>query len=658
NGACQVEVFLPGDVIISEIMVDPSTPVDADGQWIEIANLTPVDIDIRGWLISDDLFDTHIVSGEAPVVVPTKGVLVLGRNPNLDANGGVHIDYVLEDFLLVHGPDAVQLSWNGVRIDRVPLDKEGGPTATSGRSLAMDPMAWVPGAGSIAWNWCAQQSLMPGGDRGSPGEENDPCVPGILCGDGVLLTPLEVCDDGDANSDVVPDACRTDCSAPGCGDGVEDAGEACDDGNAIDGDGCQSTCQVSSLCGNGEVDDDEACDDGPSNSDTAPGACRLDCVLHACGDGVWDPDEGCDDGNLQGGDACTASCEPPASCGDGVIDGLEVCDDGLQNSDLEPGACRTDCQPARCGDGVVDPVETCDDGNFDPSDGCEATCTLSPDEDADGVPDAVDVCPQVADPAQLDTDGDGLGDACDTPVCGNGAVEADEACDDGNPFSGDGCSSTCLPSLAVPGDLVITEIMQNPDASYDGDGEWFELFNASATTWNLAGWRVTDEGEDLFVVEVSLPLEPGARVVFGRSSDLAVNGGVDIDVAYGAAILLQNGADVLAIYPPAGDLTDAQPIDRVAWDGGPVWPDPTGASMALEPNLTAADLNDDGMIWCPSVDPFGAGDLGTPGAPNGGCVVATCGNGYIEPGESCDDGEANGFEPGACRPDCTTPVCG
>ncbi len=36
-----------------------------------------------------------------------------------------------------------------------------------------------------------------------------------------------------------------------------------------------------------------------------------------------------------------------------------------------------------------------------------------PDADADGVPDAVDVCPQVADPAQVDTDSDGAGDACD-----------------------------------------------------------------------------------------------------------------------------------------------------------------------------------------------------------------------------------------------------
>ncbi|MGB0589739.1 MAG: lamin tail domain-containing protein [Myxococcota bacterium] len=655
---CQVEVFLPGDVIVSEIMVNPTTAIDADGQWFELANLTPVDIDIRGWVISDGLFDNHVVTSEQPVLIPTKGVIVLGLNPDLSSNGGVHLDYVIDDFLFVHGPDAIELTWNSVVIDRVPLEKEGGPSATGGRSLALNPGLWIPGAGAFAENWCAQQSLMTGGDRGSPGEENDPCIPGIVCGDGVVFALTETCDDGVANSDVDADACRQDCTLARCGDGVTDTGESCDDGNTFDGDGCQVTCQQSSLCGNGVLDEGEACDDGALNSDTAPGACRLDCEHSSCGDGVWDPQEGCDDGNLEAGDACGVTCQPPSSCGDGVLDAVEGCDDGTLNSDTVPGACRTDCLPARCGDGVVDPAEGCDDGNFDPADGCEATCTSSPDLDSDGVPDAVDGCPAVADPLQVDTDGDGLGDVCDPPICGNGSVEGDEVCDDGNPFVGDGCSPSCKASLAQPGDLIITEVMQNPDASLDEAGEWFEIVNASAMTWNLAGWRVTDEGEDAFTVSVSLELPPGARAVLGRSADLAVNGGVDVDVEYGAAMLLENGADVIALHAPQGALPDSGPVDRVAWTGAAPWPDPIGASMALEPNLTDAVNNDDGGVWCAATEIFGAGDFGTPGTANGPCVVAACGNGYIEPGEACDDGEENGFEPGFCRPDCTPPLCG
>lgn len=73
------------------------------------------------------------------------------------------------------------------------------------------------------------------------------CVVGVVdapdpvCGDGILSVG-EACDNGAANSDTQPDACRTDCSLAGCGDSVVDSGEDCDDGNTIDGDGCPANC--------------------------------------------------------------------------------------------------------------------------------------------------------------------------------------------------------------------------------------------------------------------------------------------------------------------------------------------------------------------------------------------------------------------------------
>lgn len=38
-------------------------------------------------------------------------------------------------------------------------------------------------------------------------------------------------------------ACRTDCTVPVCGDGRFDAGEVCDDGNTVGGDGCSADCR-------------------------------------------------------------------------------------------------------------------------------------------------------------------------------------------------------------------------------------------------------------------------------------------------------------------------------------------------------------------------------------------------------------------------------
>jgi cysteine-rich repeat protein len=57
-----------------------------------------------------------------------------------------------------------------------------------------------------------------------------------------------------------------------CGDGVAEGLEECDDGNAIDNDGCDHTCTLT-RCGNGVVNAGEACDDG----DLENGACGPTC---------------------------------------------------------------------------------------------------------------------------------------------------------------------------------------------------------------------------------------------------------------------------------------------------------------------------------------------------------------------------------------------
>src|SRR5512137_2293755 len=60
------------------------------------------------------------------------------------------------------------------------------------------------------------------------------------------------------------------------------------------------------TCGNGVQEPGEACDNGPANSDQ-PNACRPDCTLPRCGDGIYDDvTEECDDGN----DVETDDCLP------------------------------------------------------------------------------------------------------------------------------------------------------------------------------------------------------------------------------------------------------------------------------------------------------------------------------------------------------------
>lgn len=71
---------------------------------------------------------------------------------------------------------------------------------------------------------------------------------GGICGDGFVTTPEE-CDDGNL---IDGDGCEANCTItpPACGNGLLETGEDCDDGNLINGDGCEDTCTVTpQVCG-------------------------------------------------------------------------------------------------------------------------------------------------------------------------------------------------------------------------------------------------------------------------------------------------------------------------------------------------------------------------------------------------------------------------
>ena len=169
---------------------------------------------------------------------------------------------------------------------------------------------------------------------------------------------------------------------------------------------------------------------------------------------------------------------------------------------------------------------------------------------------------------------------------------------------------------AAPGDLVISEVMQNPSAVGDSAGEWFEITNVSAEAVDLNGWTISDLDFDSHLIASSVVVAPGDRVVLGNNTDLFTNGGVNVDYSYGGGWFLSNSADEVV-------LTDAGgvEIDRIEYDGGATWPDPNGAAMNLDPASTDTIANDLGANWCTATASYGAGDLGTPGSANTSCDV-------------------------------------
>lgn len=73
---------------------------------------------------------------------------------------------------------------------------------------------------------------------------------------------------------------------------------------------------------------------------------------------------------------------------------------------------RTIFRTESCGNGMDDDGDLATDCD-DPDCRADPTCLLGADTDFDGVADASDNCPGVANPTQQDSDGDSLGDSCD-----------------------------------------------------------------------------------------------------------------------------------------------------------------------------------------------------------------------------------------------------
>ncbi|MCX4242723.1 RCC1 domain-containing protein [Paraliomyxa miuraensis] len=77
---------------------------------------------------------------------------------------------------------------------------------------------------------------------------------------GPICTPGELacaCDDGACSGDL--SCIEGVCTVPLCGNGAVDAGEACDDGNRTDGDGCQVDCTVSPGAAEVVAGDEHVC---------------------------------------------------------------------------------------------------------------------------------------------------------------------------------------------------------------------------------------------------------------------------------------------------------------------------------------------------------------------------------------------------------------
>jgi cysteine-rich repeat protein len=210
-----------------------------------------------------------------------------------------------------------------------------------------------------------------------------------------------------------------------CGDGIEQEGEECDDGNIMSGDGCAYNCKVEVFCGNG------VCESGEIHT------CPTDCDI--CGNSICDvtesvstcfPDCFCGNGSCDHGEdtsICPNDCQSVPNCGNAICELGETTNTCLQdcyclNDTCDDGetqaTCPQDCTGAVCGDNACEHGESADN--------CPQDCssTNCGDSICEGTENETS-CPQ----------------DCSAPEdCGNGTLDSGEQCDGSN-LNNTTCSS-------------------------------------------------------------------------------------------------------------------------------------------------------------------------------------------------------------------------
>jgi len=164
-------------------------------------------------------------------------------------------------------------------------------------------------------------------------------------------------------------------------------------------------------------------------------------------------------------------------------------------------------------------------------------------------------------------------------------------------------STCCIPSFSQASsvsDLLITEIMANPSAVSDANGEWFEIFNPTSDSISLEGIFLSDDGagnnHTFSNIGGNLLVGSGEYFVLARNGNTLTNGNFTADYVYGSDFSLTNIDDEIVFSDALDELL------RFNYSSGFVV---NGASMEL--------INENSAIYTASTSLYGEGDLGTPG---------------------------------------------
>lgn len=101
----EAQTIIPGDIIITEFMANPSAASDSEGEYIELYNRRAIDIDLSGFWLADMGTDRHKIAPDAPLIIPAESFLKLA----ISTNAGFTADYVYDGITLSNAGDEIIL---------------------------------------------------------------------------------------------------------------------------------------------------------------------------------------------------------------------------------------------------------------------------------------------------------------------------------------------------------------------------------------------------------------------------------------------------------------------------------------------------------------------------------------------------------------------
>jgi hypothetical protein len=157
-----------GALVITELLADPKTLSDTDGEWVELYNPGSEPLELAGCRLGGAVGEGNAIASS--LVAAPGAYVTLART----AAAGFTPSAVLS-FSLTNTADTLVLSCGGVLIDQVSYDRSAGFPLAAGVSAALDPAALDATSNDSPAAWClATESYGP--EQGTPGTANAACL--------------------------------------------------------------------------------------------------------------------------------------------------------------------------------------------------------------------------------------------------------------------------------------------------------------------------------------------------------------------------------------------------------------------------------------------------------------------------------------------------